>query len=172
MDVIVCVINIYCYQGNRQRVGGNIQIDWTYVTILPGKHKTGVLYKEPPCKFGPMQNQKNLSVVTKVYTITEESAYILETMAVIRLAKKGGAQNDNGNCGTSSMHRNGASITLISPAKQVFLRSQKFNFECTNNVVEYEGLLLGYSQCCKKNWARQGLKNGSKESDIFLVDKS
>lgn len=64
-----------------------------------------------------MKNKKNFSDVTRVYNITEESSYILETMAIIRLAKKGGAENDNGNCGASSMHRNGASITLISLAK-------------------------------------------------------
>ena len=37
----------------------------------------------------------------------------------------------------------GASVFIISPIRDFKGLSYKLNFECTNNVAEYESLLLG-----------------------------
>ena len=37
----------------------------------------------------------------------------------------------------------GASVYIISPIKDFKALSYKLTFECTNNVAEYEALLLG-----------------------------
>ena len=37
----------------------------------------------------------------------------------------------------------GAGVYIISPIRYFKALSYKLNFECTNNVVEYESLLLG-----------------------------
>ena len=37
----------------------------------------------------------------------------------------------------------GASVYIISPIRDFKALSYKLTFECTNNVVEYEDLLLG-----------------------------
>ncbi|KAH9298163.1 hypothetical protein KI387_029845, partial [Taxus chinensis] len=45
--------------------------------------------------------------------------------------------------GACSNFGNGVSIVLISPDKKEFNFSFKLQFECTNNIAEYEALLLG-----------------------------
>jgi len=45
--------------------------------------------------------------------------------------------------GSSSKEGVGAGIVLISPANEVFPLSYKLEFEITNNIAEYEGLILG-----------------------------
>ncbi|KAH9303232.1 hypothetical protein KI387_014815, partial [Taxus chinensis] len=45
--------------------------------------------------------------------------------------------------GACSKIGNGASIVLLSPSLEEFAFSFKLNFECTNEIFEYEALLLG-----------------------------
>jgi len=45
--------------------------------------------------------------------------------------------------GSSSKEGVGAGIVLTSPANEVFTFSYKLEFETTNNIVEYEALILG-----------------------------
>lgn len=40
-------------------------------------------------------------------------------------------------------HEVGAAIILVSPTNQVIPMAYKIDFECTNNMVEYEALILG-----------------------------
>ncbi|KAH9291061.1 hypothetical protein KI387_044632, partial [Taxus chinensis] len=45
--------------------------------------------------------------------------------------------------GDFSKFGNGAGIVLLSPSLEEFVFSFKLNFECSNNIVEYEALLSG-----------------------------
>ena len=45
--------------------------------------------------------------------------------------------------GASSIEGTGAGVVLISPKNEVITLSYKLEFETTNNIVEYEALLLG-----------------------------
>ena len=45
--------------------------------------------------------------------------------------------------GSLSQEGSGAGILLISPSKEVTTLSYKLEFETTNNIVEYEALVLG-----------------------------
>ena len=52
----------------------------------------------------------------------------------------------------------GAGVWTISPNREFKVCSYKLNFECTNNVAEYEALLLGLNS----------LKDlGAKRIDVF-----
>lgn len=44
------------------------------------------------------------------------------------------------------MRGSGAGIALISPQNGVIPISYKLSFECTNNMVEYEALILGLKE--------------------------
>jgi len=41
------------------------------------------------------------------------------------------------------MHGVGAKIMLMSPHNNIIPMSYKLSFECTNNMAEYEALILG-----------------------------
>jgi ribonuclease HI len=45
--------------------------------------------------------------------------------------------------GSSSKEGFGAGIVLISPVQEVITLSYKMEFKTTNNIVEYEALVLG-----------------------------
>jgi ribonuclease HI len=45
--------------------------------------------------------------------------------------------------GSSSKEGSGAGILLISPSQEVITLSYKLEFETTNNIAEYEALVLG-----------------------------
>jgi len=73
------------------------------------------------------------------------------TVPAIRQDKLSGEQEGDGNeClwkmffdASSSKEGAGASIVLISPAKEFFTFSYKLEFETTNNIEEYEAQILG-----------------------------
>ncbi|XP_026396770.1 uncharacterized protein LOC113291452 [Papaver somniferum] len=46
---------------------------------------------------------------------------------------------------TPSNNTGGAGIVLVSPTGEVFLHSFKLDFQCTNNLAEYEAFLIGLS---------------------------
>jgi ribonuclease HI len=45
--------------------------------------------------------------------------------------------------GSSSKQGSGAGTVLISPAHEIIVISYKLEFETTNNIAEYEALVLG-----------------------------
>jgi ribonuclease HI len=49
--------------------------------------------------------------------------------------------------GACSREGSGAGIVFISPTKEVILMSYKLEFDTTNNISEYEALLLGLKDC-------------------------
>ena len=65
----------------------------------------------------------------------------------------------------------GASVYIISPIRDFKALSYKINFECTNNVVEYEALLLGLN-ALKDMEARRVQVMGDLELVINQVNDS
>jgi ribonuclease HI len=53
--------------------------------------------------------------------------------------------------GASSKDGSRVGIVMISPTKEKILLSYKLEFEATNNVVEYEALVLGLEASRKMN---------------------
>ena len=51
--------------------------------------------------------------------------------------------------GASAKEGAGARVVFISPKKEIFRFSFTLNFTCTNNIVEYEALLLGLKVASK-----------------------
>jgi ribonuclease HI len=49
--------------------------------------------------------------------------------------------------GASSKDGAGVGIILVSPAQETTSLSYKLEFEATNNVAEYEALVLGLRDC-------------------------
>ena len=45
--------------------------------------------------------------------------------------------------GATNSTRNGVRAVLVSPKGQKILVSVKLNFDCTNNVIEYEACIVG-----------------------------
>lgn len=45
--------------------------------------------------------------------------------------------------GSKCMYEEGVGIILVSPTKQVIPIVYKLDFQCTNNMIEYEALILG-----------------------------
>jgi ribonuclease HI len=45
----------------------------------------------------------------------------------------------------------GVGIVLISPSKEATFFSYRLEFDCTNNIVEYEALLIGLNLALDRN---------------------
>jgi ribonuclease HI len=58
--------------------------------------------------------------------------------------------------GSSSKEGSGASIVLIYPSKEVVTLSYKMEFETTNNIEEYEALVMKL-RASKEKVQKQGL---------------
>ena len=53
--------------------------------------------------------------------------------------------------GASSKDGAGVGVVFVSPNKETFRFSFTLTFTCTNNIVEYEALLLGLKVASKHN---------------------
>jgi ribonuclease HI len=49
-----------------------------------------------------------------------------------------------------SSSSSGASIVLTAPSKETFYYSYRLEYHCTNNVVEYEALIIGLNLAIEK----------------------
>ncbi|KAH9311422.1 hypothetical protein KI387_026457, partial [Taxus chinensis] len=68
--------------------------------------------------------------------------------------------------GACSKFENGAGIVLLSPSLEDFSFSFKLNFECTNNIAEYEAFILGLIIAWK-----YGVKDIVAKGDLEMVVK-
>lgn len=68
--------------------------------------------------------------------------------------------------GSKTKHGVGAGFELISPIGATYLEAHRLQFSCTNNMVEYEALILGLLCAIKK-----GAKILHVLGDSFLVTK-
>jgi ribonuclease HI len=67
--------------------------------------------------------------------------------------------------GSHSGHGAGAGVVLTAPSGEVFYRSFRLEFDCTNNVVEYEALILGLNLAIDKGATILEVKG---DSDLII----
>ena len=67
--------------------------------------------------------------------------------------------------GSHSGHGAGAGVVLTAPSGEVFYRSYRLEFDCTNNVAEYEALILGLNLAIDKGATTLKAKG---DSDLII----
>jgi ribonuclease HI len=67
--------------------------------------------------------------------------------------------------GSHSGHGAGAGVVLTAPSGEVFYRSYRLEFDCTNNVAEYEALILGLNLAVDKGATTLKVKG---DSDLIV----
>jgi ribonuclease HI len=136
-----------------KKLGGTMQMDMTYATVpvFGGENKR--LYRET--KFSYVVSDQNNYVNHPIYVVDEDlvvasSQSMKEYKEALTLANPVviPSQETNGIWkmyfdGAYSKEGVGAGVVLISPKKEEIHLSYKLEFEATNNVDEYEALILG-----------------------------
>ena len=146
------------------KLKGTLQMDMSYATIpLFGGHK--ILYREKRLAYVVSIQQKpnnhpiyvvdtdlGSSIFFNVSHVDPEIPIVVEVKEDKEFAKIHEAferkQNEEGpwkmyfDCYTSKEGA-GVGIWIISPNREFKVYSFKLNFECKNNLAEYEALLLG-----------------------------
>lgn len=135
-------------------VGGNIQLDLSYATI-PVNDRVIRIDREPRSTY--IIEDIDPSQVTHFFHTDMENFQVrihknlIEKNSPIKICAK---ENSDfiwkmffdGSC---SKNGNGAGVVFISPNGKSFKYSFLLAFECTNNTVEYEALLLGLKMAGK-----------------------
>jgi hypothetical protein len=130
-----------------------LQMDMTYETIhvFGGEHRR--LYREVRLAY-VVSDHQNLDN-HPIYVVEDEIGscifHINDDVLEISINKcRNHPMVDQGNevwkmyfDGSSSKESSSAGIVLISPSKEVVTLSYKQEFETTNNIIEYEALVLG-----------------------------
>jgi ribonuclease HI len=157
MDIIVADIppkfGMLLSRTWAKKVGGSLQMDLTYATIpvFGGEHRR--LYREVILAYiiSDHQNPRNHPVYVVEDEIGSSVFHLNDDEPEITVNKcKNQSLTDQQNKvwkmyfdGSSSKEGYGAGIVLISPAQEVITLSYKLEFETTNNIAEYEALVLG-----------------------------
>ena len=80
-----------------------------------------------------------------------------DLMAVLQIEKKESPEEDGWKMyfdGASNALRCGVGVVLISPKRNHCPFTAKLNFDCTNNVTEYEACVLGLQAVIEKKIKR------------------
>jgi ribonuclease HI len=157
MDIVVADIppkfGMLLSRSWAKKVGGSLQMDLTYATIpvFRGEHR--ILYREVRLAYivSDHQNPGNHPIYVVEDEIGSSIFHINDDAPEISVNKcRNQPEVDQGNeiwkmyfDGSSSKEGSGAGIVLISPSKEVVSLSYKLEFETTNNIAEYEALVLG-----------------------------
>jgi ribonuclease HI len=171
MDVVLADIPpkfgliLSCLWGKR--LGGTLQMDLSYATIPVFGGELKRLYRENQLAY-IISDAKN-SVDHPIYAVdTDFGSCILQIddsqSTPMQLVKPIEPQADDKNVSIWTMYFDGAStkdsagagVVLISPSKKTISLSFKLNFRATNNIAEYEALLLGLNST--KEMGIKGLK--------------
>jgi hypothetical protein len=139
-----------------KRLGGTLQMDLTYATIpvFRGEHRR--LYREAQLAYiisdeSDPTNHPIFSLDTELgasllqFTDAPEPALKLKKQSMVFHEASFSTTSvwkmffD----GASSKDVAGAGVVLVSPAQEAISLSYKLEFEATNNVAEYEALVLG-----------------------------
>jgi hypothetical protein len=136
-----------------KKVGGSLQMDLTYATIPVFGSEHIRLYIEVRLAY-IVNDHKNPSnhpiyaiedgIGSSVFHLDDDEPKI--SFIQHRDQPMNGQQNKVWKMyfdGSSSRDRSGAGIVLISPLEEVITFSYKLEFETTNNIAEYEALVLG-----------------------------
>jgi ribonuclease HI len=136
-----------------KKVGGSLQMDLTYSTIpvFGGEHMR--LYREVRLAYIVSDHQNPIN--HPIYVVEDKMGsfvfHLNDDEPEISVSQhRDHPMNDQQDRlwkmyfdGSSSKEGFGVGILLISPLKEVITLSYKLEFETTNNIVEYEALVLG-----------------------------
>ena len=140
------IIGVCCYPESGTTLGGNIQMDWTYATIHASENTRVILHGEKLRK-RHVENPKNPGNEFVHCTDNFGNYAILSNfMAPIKKNIKYEKIDEVWKMyfdGAYSKFGKGAGIVIISPSNKVYNFAFKLEFEASNNVAEYEALLLG-----------------------------
>jgi ribonuclease HI len=171
MDVVVADIppkfGLLLSRSWGKRLGGTLQMDLSYATIPVFGGEMKRLYRENQLAY-IISDGKN-SVNHPIYAVdTDFGSCILQIddgqSAPMQLVKPIEQQAEGEDIvvwtmyfdGASTRDSAGAGVVLISPTKETISLSFKLDFRTTNNIAEYEALLLGLNSA--KEMGIKGLK--------------
>ena len=150
-----------------KRLGGTLQMDLSYATIPVFGGEMKRLYRENQLAY-IISDGKNF-VNHPIYAVdTDFGSCILQIddgqSTPMQLVKPIEQQAESENIAVWTMYFDGAStrdsagagVVLISPSKETISLSFKLDFRTTNNIAEYEALLLGLNST--KEMGIKGLK--------------
>ena len=127
-------------------LGGSIQMDWTYATISASEFSLVKLYSEKEKRHHVENPQRPLNEYA--YHTDEHGTYQINSTFLEPLQEE--IKNEKLSelwrmnfDGAYSRTCKGAGVVIISPEGKVFNFPFRLEFEATNNVAEYEALLLG-----------------------------
>jgi hypothetical protein len=136
-----------------KKVGGTLQMDLSYETIPVFGGEQQRLYKEVRLAYlvSDHNNPTNHPIYVVEYDLGSAIFHMSEEMAEVSVIKSTTAVGDSKDDFVWKMYFDracskegfGAGIVFISPTKEVIPVSYKLEFDTTNNISEYEALLLG-----------------------------
>jgi hypothetical protein len=157
MDIVVVDIpSKFCMLLSRtwaKKVGGSLQMDLTYATIhvFGGEHRR--LYREVILAYivNDHQNPRNHhsyvvedEIGSSVFHLNDDEPKTQVSQCKYQpLTSKQNIVWKMCFDGSSSKEGSGAGILLVSSSQEVINLSYKIEFETTNNIIEYEALVLG-----------------------------
>jgi hypothetical protein len=136
-----------------KKVGASLHMDLTYATILVFRGEHRILYGELRLAY-IMSDHQNLGN-HPIYVVEDEvgssifhiNDYVLEISVnkCINQPEVGQGNEFWKMSFDGSYSKEGSSVGIISisPSKEVFSLSYKYEFETTNNIAKYEALVLG-----------------------------
>jgi ribonuclease HI len=136
-----------------KKVGGTLQMDLSYATILVFGGEQRRLYRE--VRLAYLVSDHNNPTNHPIYVVEDNLGssifHMSEEMAEVSVRKSTTAVGDSKDSSVWKMYFDGAcskegygdGIVFISPSKEVIPMSYKLEFDTTNNISEYEALLLG-----------------------------
>jgi hypothetical protein len=126
-------------------LGGSLQLDLSYATVPASENSLVKLHSEKERRYHVENPQKPSNEyiynTDEIGTYQVNSTFLDPVHKEIKDKKIDGLWKMEFN-GAFSRAGKGAGIVLISPEGKVFNFAFKLEFEATNNVVEYEALLL------------------------------
>jgi ribonuclease HI len=157
LDVIVADIppkfGMLLSRSWAKKVGGTLQMDLSYATIPVFGGEQRRLYREVRLAYlvSDHENPTNHPIYVVEDDLGSSIFHMSDEMAEVSVRKTTTAVEDSENNfvwkmyfdGACSREGSGAGIVFISPTKEVIPMSYKLEFDTTNNISEYEALLLG-----------------------------
>jgi hypothetical protein len=157
LDVIVADIppkfGMLLSRSWAKKVGGTLQMDLSYTTIPVFGGEQWRLYREVRLDYlvSDHDNPTNHPIYVVEDDLGSSIFHMDEEMAEVSVKKSITTIRDSVDHfvwkiyfdGASSKEGFRASIVFISPTKEVIPMSYKLEFDTTNNINEYEALLLG-----------------------------
>jgi hypothetical protein len=157
LDVIVADIppkfGMLISRSWAKKVGGTLQMDLSYATILVFGGEQRRLYREVRLDYlvSDHENPTNQPIYVVEHDLGSSIFHMSNEMAQVSVRKTTTTVGDSEDNFIWKMYFDGAcskegsrdGIVFIFPTKEVIPMSYKLEFDTTNNISEYEALLLG-----------------------------